>query len=214
MGATPTAKYFRKSSCKINTTHLFFRKTHISGLPITISLRRNANQSLLIHTKTPMAFFAKHAANLCSSGNTDLWACVTHSHILAFSDESPFLQGMASIYIEEILLAGNQKKALIVRNLSIVSSRSDLRFYNASSVADSYFAMARTIAKHNGCDVCAFIEQGSQHYCTNQDSIWKAIENKYSRLIERGSVHRHEIEFNPYKNNKNERVSIFALPEG
>ena len=166
----------------------------------------------LVHTKSPAAFFAKHTANLCSRGNTNLWSCDTHSHILVFSDESPFLQGMASIYIEDTFIEGKGKKVLIIRNLSIISSTRDLGLYDSYSVMDSFFAMASLIAEHNACNICAFIDQSSQHYCTNQDDIWKAIKKKYSRIMDVGSKHRHEITFSPYKDDDNEKVRIFALP--
>lgn len=130
-------------------------------------------------SKHPAAFFAKHAAALCTGSNTLMWKEARHAHLVVFDPAHRRLAGMALVFIELIPALHRDKKCLIIRAINPMDDM--LAAHTASSIVDAFFNVAIQIAEENSLAAVAFPGYGGADLLSNQDAIQKDIVKRYTQ---------------------------------
>lgn len=147
-----------------------------------VTANKNSSSMRAILTKYPAAFFARQAAQLCTSNNTSMWNESRHAHLIVTDAEQGVLAGMAMIYIEPVKAVHADKPCLIIRAISPMDEM--LATHNVSSIVESFFDTAIQIAKDNALAAVLFPANGGMHVLSNQRDVEKDIEKRYvSRAI-------------------------------
>lgn len=130
-----------------------------------------------ILTKHPASFFAKHAADLCTRDNTNMWDEARHAHLVVFDPKQRRLAGMALVYFEPIVELHADRNCLIIRAINPMDDM--LATHTTSSIVDAFFDVAIQIAKDNGMAAVAFPAHCGMHLLSNLSSVEKDIEKRY-----------------------------------
>lgn len=136
-----------------------------------------ATQLNAILSKHPASFFAKHAADLCTRDNTNMWDEARHAHLVVFDQKQRRLAGMALVYFEPIAALHPTRKCLIIRAINPMDDM--LATHTTSSIVDAFFDVAIQIAEDNGMTAVAFPAHRGMHLLSNLSSVEKDIEKRY-----------------------------------
>lgn len=105
-------------------------------------------------SKSPSAFFARHAVGLCTRNDVGMWKEARHCHMLVFDRAQRRLAGMAMLYFEVVPAIHPVKPTLIIRALNPVAQFAAQ--HDLSNVVDSYFDTAIAVAEENDLAAVAF----------------------------------------------------------
>lgn len=130
-------------------------------------------------SKSPAAFFAKHAAGICTATNTSMWQERRHAHLLIFAPDQKRLAGMAYLYFERISELDSNRDSLVIRAINPMSDV--LASHNISSIVDSYFDVAIQIARNNGLAAVAFPSPIGMHLMSNHEIVEKDIRDRFMK---------------------------------
>ena len=132
-------------------------------------------------SKWPAAFFAKHAANICTANNVDMWQEKRLAHLLVFAPDQQRLAGMAYLYFERIRELDLNRDTLVIRAINPMSDV--LASHNISSIVDSYFDVAIQIARNNGLAAVAFPAPIGMHLMSNHEIVEKDIRDRFMKHV-------------------------------
>lgn len=130
-----------------------------------------------ILSKHPASFFAKHAADLCTRHNTEMWDESRHAHLVVFDPKQRRLVGMALIYFEAIAALHPTRNCLIIRAINPMEDM--LATHTTVSIVDAFFNVAIQIATDNDLAAVAFPAHCGAHLLSNLRSVEKDIEKRY-----------------------------------
>lgn len=128
-------------------------------------------------SKHPAAYFAKHAAVLCTRHNTQMWQESRQAHLLVFDPAQRRLAGMALVCLEPIPALHPTGLCLIVRAINPMDDM--LAAHTASSIVETFFDVAIQIAEQNSLVAVAFPSHNGAHLLSNQKSIEDDIVARY-----------------------------------
>jgi hypothetical protein len=131
-------------------------------------------------SKHPAAYFAKHAANLCTRENVSMWHEKRHAHIVVFDTTQRRLAGIALAYVEPIDDLDRSRNCLIIRAINPMDDM--LATHSASSIVDAFLDVAIEIAKANDLAAVAFPWHNGVHLLSNQRAIEKDLEKRFTKL--------------------------------
>ncbi|UVL57625.1 hypothetical protein [Pseudomonas sp. B21-035] len=128
-------------------------------------------------SKHPAAFFAKHAATLCSRDNTAMWEESRQAHLVVFDQARRSLAGMALVYFQILPELHASKKCLVIRAINPMDEM--LATHTESSIVDSFFDVVVTIAQENSLAAVVFPESNGSHLLSNRDAIEKNLQKRF-----------------------------------
>ncbi|VXA80164.1 conserved hypothetical protein [Aeromonas salmonicida] len=130
-------------------------------------------------SKSPAAFFAKEAAGICTRGNTAMWQESRHAHLLVFAPDQKCLAGMALLYFERVPALDADRDTLIIRAINPMEDF--LASHGESSIVDSYFDVAISIAQEHDLTAVAFPCPMGMHLMSNHQSIENDINERFMK---------------------------------
>lgn len=128
-------------------------------------------------TKHRSSFFAKRAADLCSSANVPMWDEERLAHLVVFDTTLRRLAGMALLYLQAIPEIDERRPSLVIRQINPTHNRHS--GLDANSVVDAFFEVAKVIAQDNQLAAVAFPEPTGAHLMSNKSDIEDVIYNQY-----------------------------------
>lgn len=132
-----------------------------------------------IISKSPAAFFAKEAANLCTRANTAMWCEARQLHLLVVDPVARRLAGMALLYVEVIPTIDPTTPSLVIRALNPVGEIGTT--HSIPSIVDSFFDAAVHIAEANGLACVAYPDSDGMHLLSNQHALEEDIRKRMTR---------------------------------
>lgn len=128
-------------------------------------------------TKHPAAYFAKHAANLCSRDRKEMWQESRHAHLVAFDPRQRRLAGMALMNFEVVPALQSKRKSLIIRAINPMDEM--LATHTEASIVESLLDVAIQIAERNNLAAVLMPWHKGAHLLSNLHPIEKYIEKQY-----------------------------------
>lgn len=139
---------------------------------------RHATANLAaVLSKHPAAFFAKHAANLCSRGNTAMWVESRQAHLVVFDPAQSSLAGMALVYFQVIPELHKNRMCLVIRGINPMDDM--LATHTESSVVDAFLEVAITIAQDNSLAAVVLPDSNGTHLLSNRHIIEKDLLKRF-----------------------------------
>lgn len=138
-----------------------------------------ATRLTAIISKSPAAFFAKEAANLCTRANTAMWCEARQLHLLVVDPIARRLAGMALLYVEVIPQIHPTIPSLVIRALNPIGEVGTT--HAIPSIVDSFFDTAIRIAQANGLACVAYPDSDGMHLLSNQHVVEEDIHKRFTR---------------------------------
>ncbi|MGC5887247.1 hypothetical protein [Ralstonia pseudosolanacearum] len=130
-------------------------------------------------SKSPAAFFAKEAANLCTRANTAMWCEARQLHLLVVDPVARRLAGMALLYVEVIPEIHPTSPSLVIRALNPIGEMGTT--HAIPSIVDTFFDTAIRIAEANGLACVAYPDSDGMHLLSNQYAVEDDIRKRMTR---------------------------------
>jgi hypothetical protein len=144
----------------------------------------NSSMTVLyaILSKHPVAYFAKHAVNLCSKNKYEMWHEQRHAHLIVFDKSQRQLAGMALVNIEVLPAIHPKRECLIIRAINPIDDM--LATHTIDSIVESFLDVAIRIAEMN--DLCAVVIpwHNGTHLLSNLRPVEKYLEKHYTKKSE------------------------------
>lgn len=154
----------------------------------TDSLSQTSVHAVL--TKHPAAYFAKHAANLCSRDRVEMWSEKRHTHLAVFDKQQQRLVGMALVNIEIVPAIHPQRRSVIIRAINPMEDM--LATHTVPSIVESCLDVAIQIANHNLLAAVLMPYHNGAHLLSNLRPVEKYLEKKYLNKAREIYPHRSE----------------------
>jgi len=138
-----------------------------------------STELIAIISKSPAAFFAKEAANLCTRANTAMWCEARQLHLLVVDPAAKRLAGMALLYVEVIPSIDPTTPSLVIRALNPIGEMGTT--HAVKSIVDTFFDTAIHIARSNGLACVAYPDTAGMHLLSNVDAVEKDIYKRFTR---------------------------------
>ncbi|QGW77370.1 hypothetical protein GPJ81_11990 [Pseudomonas alkylphenolica] len=145
---------------------------------VKIKQGQNVTNLNAILTKHPAAYFAKHAANLCSRENVSMWHEKRCAHLVVFDPVQRRLAGIALVYIQPICALDRSRNSLIIRAINPMDDM--LATHSVSSIVDAFLDVAIAIAEANNLAAVAIPWHNGAHLLSNQRAIEKDLEKRFT----------------------------------
>lgn len=148
-------------------------------------MRKAGSESTTLHatiSKSPVSFFAKHAANLCTRDNFEMWKEERHAHLVVFDRNQRKIAGMALVYFQPILRLDPSRTCLIIRAINPMEDM--LATHTMSSIVNSFFEVAMTIADQNNMLAVMFPHPSGCHLMSNNSAVESHIQKQYIKTSE------------------------------
>ncbi len=139
-------------------------------------------------TKHPAAYFAKHAANLCSRDRVAMWQEARHAHLVVFDPRQRRLAGMAMVNIEVVPSLHASGSCLIIRAINPMEDM--LATHCLRSIVESFLDIAIQIAERNDLVAVLMPWHNGAHLLSNLPGIEKYLEKQYLQKAQAASADR------------------------
>uniref|UniRef100_UPI0040487530 hypothetical protein n=1 Tax=Rheinheimera sp. TaxID=1869214 RepID=UPI0040487530 len=133
-------------------------------------------------SKHPAAYFAKHAANLCSKDRHEMWHEPRHSHLVVFDHEQRQLAGMALVNIEIVPALHPERESLVIRAINPMDKM--LATHTVESIVEAFLDVAVQIASTNNLAAVAIPWHNGMHLLSNLRPVEKYLEKQYIKKAE------------------------------
>lgn len=138
-------------------------------------------------TKHPAAYFAKHAANLCSRDRLAMWQEPRHAHLAVFDPQQRRLAGIALVNFEVVPALHPKRKSLIIRAINPMDEM--LATHTEASIVESFLDVVIQIAERNDLAAVLMPWHNGAHLLSNLRSVEKYIEKQYLNR----ATHAHHV---------------------
>ena len=131
-------------------------------------------------SKHPAAFFAKVAANICTSANLAMWQEDRHAHLLFVEPVAKRILGLAYVYRQVIAAIDPVRPCLLIRGIN--PSPKAVARYDPSSIVEAVLNAAVHIASDAGCAALAIPQDSGQDWWSNRREITTALKKRLAKI--------------------------------